>query len=155
MLPAQRLFTSYDTDDRLIIAIIQQDLTTVRYILESDRYRSVINQSLYFGSHRADFNHSMTPLGIINSILSLFIFRFLLAAACHFGSFDIVDILINYFHANINKQHLPGWKTPLHYAVLAKSNRFDIVQFLLQHGRKQNTQYSSLKNFIDLFLFLT
>lgn len=59
----------------------------------------------------------------------------LLAAACHFGSYEIVDILINYFHANVNKQHFPSWKTPLHYAVLAKSNRFDIVQLLLQHGK--------------------
>jgi hypothetical protein len=70
MLPAQRLFTLYDTDDRLIIAIIRHDLTTVRYILESNRYRSTINQSLYFGPCRADFNHPITPLGIINSILN-------------------------------------------------------------------------------------
>ena len=64
MLPAHRLPTSYDIDDRLIVAIIRHDLTTVRYILESHRYRSTINQSLYFGSCRNDFNHPITPLGI-------------------------------------------------------------------------------------------
>ncbi|CAF3663445.1 unnamed protein product [Adineta steineri] len=124
MLPAHRFLPSYNTDDRLIVAIIQQDLTKVRYILESNRARSTINQSLYFGSYRDDFNHPITPL----------------AAACHFGSYEIVDILINYFHANINTQHLPGWKTALHYAVLAKSNRYDIVQILLQHGADVNAQ---------------
>jgi len=72
MLPVQRIFTSYDNDDRLIIAIIHHDLTTVRYILESNRYRSTINQSLYLGSCRADLNHPITPLGIMNSILSFF-----------------------------------------------------------------------------------
>ena len=68
MLPGQRVFTSHDTDDRLIIAIIRQDLNTVRYILESHRYRSTINQSFYFGSCRADFNHPITPLGTHYSI---------------------------------------------------------------------------------------
>ncbi|CAF1089855.1 unnamed protein product [Rotaria sordida] len=125
MLPADhRLLTLYNIDDRLIIAIIRHDLTTVRCILESNRYRTTINQSLFFCSYRDDFNQPLTPL----------------AAACHFGSYEIVDILINYFHANINKQHLPDCKTPLHYAVLAKSNRFDIVQFLLQHGANVDIQ---------------
>ncbi len=68
MLPGQRLFTSYDIDNRLIVAITRDDLTTVRYILESNRYRSTINQSLYFDSCRADFNHPITLLGIIISI---------------------------------------------------------------------------------------
>ncbi len=75
MLPAQRLLTPYNTDDRLIIAIIRHDLTTVRYILESNRYRSTINQSLYFGLCRADFNQPITPLGIINTILKYLIYR--------------------------------------------------------------------------------
>ncbi|UJR26880.1 hypothetical protein I4U23_008191 [Adineta vaga] len=124
MLPAHRFLTSTNIDDRLIIAINQRDLTAVRYILESNRYRLKINQSFYFSSYRDDFNHPITPL----------------AAACHFGSYEIVDILVNYFHANVNKQHLPGWKSPLHFAVLAKSNRFDIVQFLLQHGANVDAQ---------------
>ncbi len=68
MLPAQRLFTPYDTDDRLIIAIIRHDLTTVRYMLESNRYRSTINQSLSFNPCRADINHPITPLGRIYSM---------------------------------------------------------------------------------------
>jgi ankyrin repeat protein len=135
MLPAHRLLTSYDIDDRLIVAIIQHDHATVRCILESNRYRSTINQSLYFLSYRDDFNHPITPLGIPNSSIYFPYIYSSLAAACHFGSYEIVDILINYFHANINNQHVPGWKTPLHYAVLAKSNRFHIVQFLLQHGK--------------------
>ncbi|CAF1573169.1 unnamed protein product [Adineta ricciae] len=124
MLPAQRFLTSTNIDDRLILAIIQRDLTTVRYILESNRHRSTVNQSLFFGSHREDFNYPITPL----------------AAACHFGSYEIVDILVNYFHASVNKQDLPGWKSPLHFAVLAKSNRYDIVQFLLQHGANVDAQ---------------
>ncbi|CAF4558846.1 unnamed protein product, partial [Rotaria magnacalcarata] len=41
---------------------------------------------------------------------------------------------------NINKQHLPGCKTPLHYAVLAKSNRSIIVQYLLGHGASVDIQ---------------
>jgi hypothetical protein len=65
MLPAHRLITSYDIDDRLIVAIIQHDLPTVRYILESHRYRSTINQNLYFRTYHDDFNHPITPLGII------------------------------------------------------------------------------------------
>ena len=65
MLPAHRFLTSHNIDDRLIVAIIRHDLTTVRYILESNRSRSIINQSLYFGSYRDDFNHPITPLGII------------------------------------------------------------------------------------------
>lgn len=154
MLPAQRIITPSDNDDRLIIAIIRHDLTTVRYILESNRYRSTINQSLYFGSCRADFNHPITPLGIINLISNFYLFSylFILAAACHFGSYEIVDILINYFHANINKQHLPGWQSPLHYAVLAKSNRSDIVQFLLQHGNTTIKRKTS-QEIKCLFLF--
>lgn len=124
MLPIQRLISSYNNDDRLIVAIIKHDLTTVRYILESNRYRTTINQSLFFNFCRADFNHPIT----------------LLAAACHFGSYDVVEILINYFHANINNQQLPGWKTPLHYAILAKSNRFEIVRFLIQNGANVNAQ---------------
>lgn len=153
MLPAQRIFKSFNTDDRLIIAIIQHDLTTVRYILESNRHRSTINQSLYFGSCRAEINHPITPLGRIkfNFISFLINNLFLLAAACHFGSYEIVDILINYFHANINKQHLPGWQTPLHYAVVAKSNRFDIVQFLLQHGKEKqrSNPFSFVRSFFS------
>ncbi|CAF2074600.1 unnamed protein product [Rotaria magnacalcarata] len=124
MLPAHRSVTQYNIDDQLIVAIIQHDLSTVRHILESNRYSSTINQSLFYCSYRDDFNHPLTPL----------------AAACHFGSYDIVDILINYFHANINKQHLPGCKTPLHYAVLAKSNRSNIVQYLLGHGASVDIQ---------------
>jgi hypothetical protein len=76
MLPAQRLITPYETSDRLIVAIIRQDLTAVRYILESQRCRSMINQSIHFGSNRVDFNAAMTPLGMVYSILELFIFRF-------------------------------------------------------------------------------
>ena len=63
MLPLCRLITSYDTDDQLLIAIIRQDLSTVRYILQSPRYRSLINQSLYFRSHQNELNHPMTLLG--------------------------------------------------------------------------------------------
>jgi hypothetical protein len=75
MLPAKRILTPYDSDDRLIIAIIRDDHNTVRYILESNRYRSIINQSLYFGPCRADFNHPITPLGIINLIVNFYIYR--------------------------------------------------------------------------------
>jgi hypothetical protein len=67
MLPARRLFTSYDIDDRLIVAIVRCDLSTVRYILESNRYRSTINQSLYFGSYHDDLINPITPLGIFNN----------------------------------------------------------------------------------------
>ena len=64
MLPVQRLMTPYDNDDRLIIAISQHDLTTVRYLLESNRYSSLINRSLYLNPCRTDFNHPITLLGI-------------------------------------------------------------------------------------------
>ena len=66
MLPAHRSVTQYNIDDQLIVAIIRHDLSTVRHILESNRYRSTINQSLFYCSYRDDFNHPLTPLGRIN-----------------------------------------------------------------------------------------
>lgn len=74
MLPAQRLFTPYDTDDRLIVAIIRRDLITARCILESNRYRSTINKTLYFDSCRADLTQPITLLGIISTIVVLSLF---------------------------------------------------------------------------------
>ena len=74
MLPAQRLITSYNIDDRLILAITRRDLTTVRYILESNFNRSMINQNCLLYSYRNDFNHPITPLGIINTITGFFLF---------------------------------------------------------------------------------
>lgn len=68
MLPAQRLFTPYDIDDRLIVAIIRQDLITARCILESHRYRSTINKTLYFDSCRADLSQPITLLGMVKTV---------------------------------------------------------------------------------------
>lgn len=68
MLPTQRFFTPYDTDDRLIVAIIRRDLITARYILESHRYRSTINKTLHFGSCRADLSQPITLLGMVKTI---------------------------------------------------------------------------------------
>jgi len=66
MLPIQRLISTNRNDDRLIVAISQHDLNTVRYLLESNRYRSTINQNVFFNLCRADFNHPITLLGSSN-----------------------------------------------------------------------------------------
>ena len=82
MLPAKRLFTTHDTDDRLIVAIIRRDLITARYILESHRYRSTINKTLYFDSCRADLTQPITLLGTIVRRLFLSLFISSLFSSC-------------------------------------------------------------------------
>lgn len=74
MLPIQRLISTNKNDDRLIVAISQHDLNTVRYLLESNRYRSTINQSVFFNLCRADFNHPITLLGSSNKPMNRVLF---------------------------------------------------------------------------------
>lgn len=72
MLPVVRSVTPYNIDDQLVTAISRRDLSTVRYILESNRYRSTINQSLFFSIYRDDSNQPLTPLGIRLIIIKVF-----------------------------------------------------------------------------------
>jgi hypothetical protein len=60
----RRCLTSHDTGDQLLVAIIQHDLTTVRYILEAHRSYSFINRNFFFRTHQNELNHSTTLLGI-------------------------------------------------------------------------------------------
>ena len=136
MLPVRRSTNIEDNDERLLQAISCHDLSRLKYLLQFHRSRSLINQTLFIRSHRNEFNHPLTLLGekIIVDILHLKYFLYV-AAACHYGSYEIVDVLINDFHANVNYQHFPHCQTSLHHGVVAKSNRSEIVRFLLRHGK--------------------
>ena len=51
------------TDERLFIAIIEQDKKTIKSILQSTHARSSINKNYSFYSYRGEGNHSVTLLG--------------------------------------------------------------------------------------------
>lgn len=58
-----RSFTSYDIDEQLLQAIRSQNLSTLKYLLQSQRAQVLINRTHVFPSNRAEINHPLTLLG--------------------------------------------------------------------------------------------